>query len=274
MMSTGIIFVPTVLLNNFLFHADGSYGNQFTFSIAAIFHHAVDYLGFFSYAFANPLSNRYRYVLWALTLVPVGFGIVKRLRAGVSVTELYVLTLLGIDFVYWATNPRYLLPIMPIYLVYMVEGFQAIAQKFPAGVARAFKAAAAVALLFPAAANAFLMRPDPKDTLVMAPAFEQLCTVVRNQTEKNALLIFWNPRVLALSTARSASGWPAEGKQDEITRYLGRLHPQYVITDTNDPDDRRFLIPYLSSASPAGARTVYENSRFRLVRLVENNRQP
>ncbi len=260
-------FVPLMLLNNFLFHSDGGYTHQFTFSTKAIAHHALDYFKFFSYVFANPVSNLFRYVLWAISLVPVLVGFVKRLRAGLNVTELYVLTLLAVDCVYWATNARYLLPIMPIYLIYMFEGFQALAARFPRPFAVPLNAAAVALLLFAPAANAFLDRPDPNDTLVNAPRYEQLCAAVRAQTPQNALLIFWNPRVLALSTARSASGWPAEGKPEDMLHYLRRVRPDYIIADKNRPDDRRFLMPVLAGDASALA-VVYENDRFRLLRVT------
>ncbi len=202
LIACGAVFVPTVLLNNYFFHSDASYQNQFTLSPVAIVHHAIDYLGFFSYAFANPVSKLYRYAMWAAAIIPAILGLVKRLRAGLGLTELYVFTLLCVEFVYWATNPRYLLPIMPIYLVYLFEGFQMIAGRFPQRFTFPLKAAAAAALLFAPAANAVLVRPDPNDTLMTAPAFDQLCSVIRSQSDKKALVIFWNPRVLALSTAR------------------------------------------------------------------------
>ena len=271
LIACGVVFVPTVLLNNYFFHSDGGYRNQFTLSPAAIVHHAIDYFGFFSYAFANPVSKLYRYAMWAAALVPAVLAVYKRLRAGLGLTELYVFTLLGVEFVYWATNARYLLPIMPIYLVYLFEGVQIIAQRFPQRFASPFKAVAAAALLFAPAANALLVRPDPNDTLVAAPAFDQLCSVIRSQTDKKALVIFWNPRVLALSTGHPASGFPALGRPDDLTPYLVRVHPQYVVWDKNDPDDRKVLIPYLSHPA-VSVETVYENPRFRMVRLVDNKR--
>jgi hypothetical protein len=268
LVAAATAFVPLMLLNNFLFHSDGGYVQQFTFSVPTIAHHALEYGGFFSYVFANPVSKFYRYILWAVTLIPVTFGIVKRVRAGLSVTELYVLTLLAVDSVYWSTNARYLLPIMPIYLVYMFEGFQAIAERFPRRLVLPLKATAAAALLFAPAVNAFVVRPDPKDTLVTAPRYEELCAAVRRQTAPNALIIFWNPRVFALSTSRFASGWPAEGKPEEMIHYLHRVHPNYIVADKDRPDDRQFLIPVLAGESQM--KTIYENDRFRLVQVAED----
>jgi hypothetical protein len=125
-------------------------------------------------------------------------------------------------------------------------------------------------LLFAPAANAVLLRPDPQDTLVTTPQYEQLCAAVRRQTNPNALVIFWNPRVFALSTSRFASGWPAEGKPPEIVHYLQRVHPSYIVADKSRPDDRQFLLPVLAGSTLPLA-TVYENNRFRLLRVLPPN---
>jgi hypothetical protein len=272
LLATATAFVPLMLLNNLLFHADGGYTHQFTFSISAIAHHLLEYAGFFSYVFANPVSKFYRYCLWAVSVVPVLFGVVKRVRSGATVTELYVLTLLAVDSVYWATNARYLLPIMPVYLVYMFEGFQVIAARFPQRFELPLKAAAAGLLLFAPAANALLERPDVKDTLVTAPPYEELCAAVRRQTTSNSLVLFWNPRVFSLSTARSASGWPAEGTPEEMFRYVARVHPNYIAADKSRPDDRRFLFPVIASAPQRFAK-IYENDRFLLVQVLDNSQR-
>ena len=267
LLAAAAAFVPVLLLNNLLFHTDGGYTHQFTFSPSAILHHALDYAGFFSYVFANPVSKLFRYGLWVLSLIPVLFGFVKRLRQGLQLTELYVLILLGVDCLYWATTARYLLPIMPIYMVYMFEGFQAIAERFPRRLALPLKVVAAALVLFAPAANAFLMRSDRADTLVTAPAYESLCAAVRRQTPPQALFLFWNPRVFALSTSRLASGWP-EGKPEDMIHYVQRVHPAYVVEDKTHSDDQKFLIPVLT-APTIHSTTIYENDRFRLLQLSE-----
>jgi len=259
-------FVPLLFLNNFLFHTDGGYTHQFTLSPSTIAHHVFDYARYFSYVFANPVSNKYRYILWIVTLIPVLFGLLKRVRGAWGITELYVLTLLAVDCVYWGTTARYLLPIMPIYLVYMIEGFEAIVARVPPRLVLPLKAAAATLFLLAPAANAFLMHPDSKDTLVTATPYEELCAAIRRQTDPHALVIFWNPRVLALSTSRQASGWPAEGDSAEMIHYLQRVHPNFIVADKKRLDDQRFLLPVLA-ASPLQLNTVYENDRFRLVQL-------
>jgi hypothetical protein len=132
------------------------------------------------------------------------------------------------------------------------------------------KAAAVVLLLFAPAANALLVRPDPKDTLVTAPDYEALCASVRGQTAPNSLVIFWNPRVFALSTGRFASGWPAEGPPQTMINYLRRVRPNYIVVDNSRPEDRQFLLPVIAAA-PMQMATIYQNRQFSLVRVMADS---
>ena len=93
---------------------------------------------------------------------------------------------------------------------------------------------------------------------------------MRRQTDPNALVIFWNPRVFALSTGRHASGWPAEGPPERMTDYLRRVRPDYIVADKSRADDRRFLMPVLTSQA-LPILPAYENGQFLLVRLAEKH---
>jgi len=171
--------------------------------------------------------------------------------------------------VYWSPSPRYLLCVMPIYMVYMFEGFRMLVAAVPQRFVGPLQVAAAALLLFAPAANAVLLRPDPNDTLVTAPNYEELCALVRRQTAPDALVLFWNPRVFALSTGRHSSGWPAKGPPERMIHYLRRVLPDYIVADKSRPDDCRFLIPVLA-AEPLRLATVYENSQFSLMKVLED----
>ena len=265
-------FLPPLLLNNLLLHKDNSYAPQFNFSIPRIASHAASYIGFFSYAFANPLSSSFRYLLWGATLLLALLAIARRLKAGLSVTELYMFTVFSVLSVYWVANQIYLLCIMPIYMVYIFEGFGILLARVPRRLVsnaaiRPLRAAAAALVLFAPAATAVLMRPDPNNTLVTAPNFEELCAAVRRETPPQAFIVFWNPRVMAFSTGRPSSGWPIDVPPERVVTYLQRIHPDYVVADKSHPDDRRFLIPAL--AAPLHLVTVLENQRFTLMRVLD-----
>jgi len=261
-------FFPLVLANNLFLHRDASYARQFTCSIPLVLSHAAAYVGFLSYVFANPVSHSFRYVLWAASLVLAIAAISQRVRSAPAVVELYALIILAVVGFYWVPSPRYLLGVMPVYMVLVLRGFRMLVARFPALPWRPLQAGAAILLLLAPAANALLVRADPKDTLVTSPDYEALCATIRRQTAAASLVVFWNPRVLAFSTGRQASGWPAAPPPERTVSYLGRVRPDYIVTDKNRPDDRRFLIP-LVAAAPLRFVTVYENRQFVLTSVVD-----
>ena len=264
-----VAFVPPMVLNNLLLYKDSSYAHQFTPSIPEIARHAVLYIGYLSYVFANPLSHLYRYVLWAVTLLLVLAAVSKRVRERLSVTELYLLVIFVVISAYWSPNPKYLFCVVPIYMVSMFEGFRMLVSCLERRFVQPVQVAGAALLLFAPAANAVLVHPDPHDTLLTAPNYEALCATVRNQTAPGALLIFWNPRVFALSTGRRASGWPAGGPPERMSNYLRRVHADYIVADKSRPDDRRFLIPLLTNG-PLRLAAVYANDQFSLMRVLDS----
>jgi hypothetical protein len=267
LLAVATAFVPLMLLNNMLFHADGGYTHQISSSVSMVAHHALEYLSYTSYLFLNPVSKLYRFFIWGFTFILLLVGLARRVRGGTwGITELYVLVMMTVNCVYWSTTARYLLPVLAIYLIYVFEGFEFAAERIPARLVKPLSVLAAVLILFVPAANAVHFRSDPTDTLVTSPPFDQLCAAVRSQTDSNALIVFWTPRVLVLSTDRFSSGWPV-GPPDEIYRYLNRVRPGYIITDNQRPDDRQFLIPALAG-SPSLVSPIFENGRFRLLRYV------
>jgi hypothetical protein len=186
-----------------------------------------------------------------------------------QVTEIYLLVILAVISVYWSPSPRYLVCLMPIYVVYLFEGFRALVARLPRGFARPVQVAAAALVLLAPAVNAVTLHFDPNDTLVTAASYEELCGAVRHQTASDALVIFWNPRVLALSTGRHASGWPAAGPPERMADYLRRVEPDYIVADKSRLEDRQYLVPVFAAA-PLRMATVYENGQFILVRVLED----
>ena len=262
------VFVLAALLNNTLFHRDSAYNDQFIFSAAAIVQKAVTYLGYLSHAFANPWSNRLRYLLWSVSvpLVLVGIPINIR-RRGNMLLEIYTLILVGVLCIYILPNTRYLAPILPLYLSYAALGWEAVLERIPNAYRTASQTVAAAALLLPAAINLAYLPSIEQDTFVARPAFEQLCKEIQKEVGPHEYILFWNPRVLALYTNRAASAYPL-ADAPEVERYLNRIRPNYVVLDKHWDDDHHYLAPVVES-QPQQYVAVFENERYKLERISD-----
>jgi hypothetical protein len=266
MATLSLTFLALVLLNNSMFHKDSSYKDEFILSPVLMVRNAMAYLGYLSYLFANPFSNKIRYVLFVPSLLLALNGIrISFRRFGLTLVELYWAILLGVLSVYWVPNPRYLLPLMPIFLVYILLGAEAVLGRIPTRYRPGLQWAAAALLLVAPACNLLRIRTFNQDTLIATPAFDQLCMQIAERTGAHDYLLFWSPRVLALYTGRSYSAYPLSDPQ-QVQRFLDRVQPKYIVLDKDCEDDRKYLIPVIDP-QPKRYKTIFENEQFKLAQV-------
>ncbi len=259
-------FVLLVLVNNSMFHKDSAYKDQFVLSPVLIVKHAIAYLGYLSYLFANPFSNVFRYLLWvpSMLLALVGIWSIVR-RKGFTLVEFYWPLLGAVLCAYWVPNARYLLPLLPIFLIYIFVGAQTALERIPPSYRVWLQVAAAALLLAAPAMNLLRIRTFNQDTLIATPAFNQLCEQIGTRTGAHDFVMFWNPRVLALYTGRSSSPYPVSDAP-AVQRFVDRVQPKYVVLDKNWEGDRQYLAPVMDS-QPLRYATIYENEQFKLARV-------
>jgi len=262
-----VTFASLVLINNAIFHKDDAYKSQFIFSSVLIARHAITYLGLLSYVFANPLSHALRYLLWLPSVLLALLGLWTSVqRKGLTLVESYWVIMLGVLFVYHIPNARYLLPLLPIYLVYTVLGAEAVLQQVPQAYRSGLRLLGVVALLLAPAINLARIRTFNQETLIARPTFDHLCQQIGARTGAHEYLLFWNPRVLALYTNRPSSTYPLSNPL-QVQRFLNRIQPNYIVYEKDWKEDRKFLAPVIE-AQPQRYVTVYENAQFKLMEVV------
>ena len=266
------VFAPLIILNHLLAYSVASSAEQFTPSIPKIARHIAAYVGLFSYLFSNPLSHWLRYVLWAVATLLAVTGVLTTLRTANPIPLLYSAAMMGVLGVYWMPNHRYLAPILPIYLIYAGLGGRWLVRRLGRRAARLALAAGVAAVLAVPAINAVTLKPDP-DSLITAPAFQDLSAYLRAHAAGSELTVFWNARVLALASDRPSSSYPrvaADGSEptaESVLRYLDRVRPAYVVLDDGFASDERHLAEAIAMA-PARFPIIHQNERFHLMRYL------
>jgi hypothetical protein len=264
------VFIPVLALNSLLAHKDSGYAEQFVFSIGHAARTIVAYVAGFSDVFANPVSHKLRYALWAVGTPLAIFGFVTHLRKVNPVPALYTACMLGVLALYWQPNMRYLAPLYPIYLLFAALGFNRLLLAAPMRWKRPAQAATIAGLLVAPMLSLAAIRPNP-DTLITDPSFNELAGYVRTHAASNDLIVFWNARVLALAADRPSSAYPSasviyrDSSPEKVLSYLDRVRPAYVVLDGGFPQDEEYLAEAIAKA-PARFDTVYQNARFRLMR--------
>ena len=256
-----------VLINNSLFHKDSSYNDEFTLSLRLIASHAVDYFIGLSEVFTNPVSKGFRHLAWAPFVLLAATGVWTKIRrTGLTFVELYCAVLLAVLCVYWLSNTRYLLPVLPIFLCYAALGLGALIERLPAQFRLVVWLTAAAALLVAPAFNLVRIQSFHYDSLVETPDFRELCEQLRAKTGTHDYVMFWNPRVLALYTDRPASAYP-KVPQEDLQHYVDRIQPNYIVIDRQWDEDRQYLSPMMD-ALPGKYVSVFENERFKIEQVV------
>lgn len=265
-----VVFIPLLALNGLLAHKDSGYAEQFVFSIGHAVRTIVAYLAGFSDVFANPLTHKLRYALWAVCTPLALFGFATHLRKVNPVPALYTALMLGVLALYWQPNMRYLAPLYPIYLLFAALGFNRLLLTAPAQWKRPAQAAAIAGLLVAPVLSLAAVRPDP-DTLFTDPSFKKLAGYIQANAAPQDLIVFWNARVLALAADRPSSVYPSappiyqDSSPEKVLRYLDRVRPAYVVLDGGFLQDERYLAEAIAK-EPARFDAVYQNARFRLMR--------
>ncbi len=195
-----------------------------------------------------PGGDLWKYALLLASLVPVGWGWVLRLRrAGTAEAfgVIYVAGLLPWGF----ADVRYVIPLVPLYYVYLVTGLDAMVQR-SATVGRVAVALTVLALVGVYGARYALDVPTRPDRDMVA-AYDY----IRTQTPADAVFVTnSDPRQIAYQAGRSASLAP--NALDLWPEYAAGIGASHVLVRTSR-NERLPIDPRYQAAFERGRWTVY-----------------
>lgn len=264
----GLVFVGALAGSNLLLHSDSNYvRTQFRFDLTTNLANMRELLrGSFALFYGLPGGRWPRVALWAVTTALAAWGFLRKLRReGPSAADLYAAATFGVLFFYWMWNTRYLIPLLPLYLMYLAEVLRDLwagSLRIPAG----RPLAAAVLLLMAAAIpGAYRDVAGPLADGVHIADYRQAVEFIRSQTAPEARIVSDSARYLALFTDRPSLFYPIQKEAPDIAQYLARTRPDYVLVSKHHAPDQERLAPALRMLPPAVV--VFENQRYALYRL-------
>jgi hypothetical protein len=191
-------------------------------------------------------------------------GFLARLRAKPGPLEIFAV-LYGLAILPWiATQGRYLIPLMPIYVGFALWAVQVMGKRSP-GRGRLILAGLVVlaGLGFASIYTSSPLRGGPEG--VGTPEAVNLWQAVDRITRPGDVILFQKPRALALFTGRRSSGVASD---QDVSDYAKGVGARYAILG---PDDRVFLyqerIRHWIEADPGGFNLVYSNPEFSMYRI-------
>jgi hypothetical protein len=273
LVSAGVVltFALGVLLQRALLPFDGSYLDQLRVDPAVYLRNAAGVpqaLGVF-------LDNGYfalpRVLLLGLLLVLAAAGYRHRWRTRRTACEVLVV-LYGLAVVAWPSaqgDPRFLLPLLPLWLMYAWHGLTAVAARLRRPeLARRLAVGLTGVVLACYAGRYTQLEGGPRREGIGKAETTALFDFVRAHTEPDAVLLFQKPRALALFTGRRASAHHTPPSDRDLWRYLDAIGATHVVVGRVFPDSHAYLQPFVAR-HPGRLRAVYANADFTVYRIVD-----
>jgi hypothetical protein len=234
------------------------------FGWSNVFKNLPDYI--YSLGRLFPVSNRDVYLIPFMAILFI-FGVLGGLREltryvprgqhvkrtvliaevmrGVRLQDIFVVGyLLAVTLQPFNAGVRYLLPLVPIVVFYVLAGMHFAVQRLMR-VTQRFPVIVLIGIL--AYHVGYYLTAEPLDTSrgIHHPQSIQLFDAVRTQLPKNAIVIFRKPRVMALYAQRRSAVWPKAADERLAWQNLAQLGATHLVIPYGDsgldyPDYFRF----------------------------------
>lgn len=257
-----------IILQNLLIHNDASYADHLGFSIGGVVHHLREYTKESSELWLNGYNKPLRLALFAVVTGCSIAGYYSSLRRKAGCYEiflpLYLAALLAVP-VYGGL--RFLMPVIPLYLLYALVGIKDL------GRAREKLAAPVLAALMAAIVITYLGQYTKLDFGPIREGIDkaeaqQLFAYIRGNTAVDDTFIFRKPRALALFTGRNASSWHMPADDQELWSYLQKINAGFVVLGPKglEPEDQAYLSGFIGRNSRR-LEKAFSNMDFDVYRI-------
>ncbi len=264
LLMAAAVFVALVGIENLFLHSDTAYRTQFRFNLATNLRNTKDYVIASLELWVGMPGRRWpRIILWVFTSsIALLGGSRKFRREGPGPAEFYAVCYLAVLYFYWVANGRYLIPLMPIYFLYLFIGMRALWSRIsPQPVLR--YAMIAVLLLMSIASIGSVFRLDHRAMTdgVRTPTYLATIDFIRNRIPRNARIVSDSARFLALFTDRDSLYYPVQEDEPSIAAFFKRTRAGYVLITKHHEEDQTKLKPALAFQH---WRRVFDNADYAL----------
>jgi hypothetical protein len=266
-------FVAGVAGQKCLLVVEGSYLDQLVFDPALFARIALSLVRALGYFLENGYSNTARLILFACLLAPACWAVLARMRGQWTACELFAV-FNCLLLVFWPAaeyERRFLLPILPLFFLWVAEGLHRLESTSLRRLAMPAAAGLAVAVLLSYAGWYSRMDVGPIRHGVSSPEAVALFDWVQQQTDGGDVFLFAKPRAFALYTGRRALAHHVADDPERLSRTLQKHGVTHLVVYHSSPfpifQKSGRLVETLIAEEPAGFDKVYENAGFRVYQL-------
>jgi len=264
-----IIFLIGWVLQGRILHSDADYFRQINLHPKLILLNTVSSVQdlerlYFWPTHLTQLNKEFRLLFFVGLSSLAVLGYIMRIRREVTIYELfpplYVATLTVFPL---GWEPRYMLPVLPLFFLYAFSGIAAL----PGIKAANFGKYVFIGLLLGTGAvyatayskMTFGEMPDGVGKKEVGELFEY----VRANTDPTSVLIFRRPRALGLFAERRSSAYHPYRNENDLWQYFNKIHADYLV---EGPIDEPYWHTFIASQKPK-LRDVYSNSEFTVYKI-------
>jgi hypothetical protein len=255
--------VALILAQSILIASSGGYLNSFHFSPRMMLTNAVYYGKTLSYVWQNGISKKAQIIFALLFTLLAAVRFVARLSTEKSAREFYLLAYMAILIAWSAeTGLRGLLPILPLYFVYGLEGLDRVCVRAGPSLRPAVLSTAMVlaALTYSGEFRRELTLPPEPD--VMDRQAQEMFSFLRNGMAQSEVAIFEKPRALALFTGRDTTSVALDEPIDVSASFMRKVNATIVVQSAWSPPSWQLFLQ-----ANRDATKIFANSEYRVFRI-------
>lgn len=263
LMVTVVFTLALMLVQNIAFTSPGGYLSAFRFSPRMMLTNTLYYGKTLSYVWQNGFSKSIQIGFALLFTVLAAVRFIARLSTEQSAREFYLLLYIAILIAWNAEiGLRGLLPVLPLYFVYGLEGLDRLrAWARPSLQPAVLLSVMAFGVLTYSGEfkRESMLPPEPN---VLDPTAQEMFSFVRSGTARSEVAIFAKPRTLALFTGRDAASLAFDETTVDSTGFMRKVNATIIIQSAWGPPSW----PLFLAANPDTAE-IFRNSEYRVFRI-------
>jgi hypothetical protein len=200
----------------------------------------------------------------ALIAVPLLIGFIWMLWRGKGAAEISAV-FYGLALLLYPTavSPRYLLPLFPFLLLYLISGVEVLAGLLRKQLTATAFAGLAVALMATNLIAAASPGPDAPEGM---EDYQELAAWFKDQVATKTIVMSRKPSLFYLWTGHKGALFPFTADSGRILRVICEQEVDYVVQDSFSPVTDRYLVPMLAQNGEAFAR-VYSRNKTHLFQV-------
>jgi hypothetical protein len=268
-----LAFLVGVALQKSLLVVEGSYLDQLVFAPSMFARIALSLPRAFGTFFDNGYNNALRWLLFSCATAFAVWGYGRRRRERWTACELFAV-LSCLPLVIWPAaeyERRFLLPILPLFLLYAAEGIRLLRTTRLASLELPAAATLAWAIALSYAVAYSLMETGPIRDGVSTSESVALFQWIKDRTDTKDVFLFQKPKALALYGQRRALAHERMNDPALLDHTLRRHGTTHLVVNRASPlptfRSSRHLVEAFVAKHPDRFETVYDTSAFHVYRL-------